>query len=253
MLVQVPLSDIKEYMYSVKVTDRSKRSNYTVKKLNTGTKFEGIEQIKEALSLSLDFVPSEFGYIQPGHGMQRWLHDNDDVEQMYTFSPKKKDIVLWCFTAPSNGDSHGKKRPSESGLEASKPKSACLKKIEDVEIIVNELKEKHKNTYSIEQFNTWAHLIHIGKHGSNETPPDLPFFRGIRRRKSSPSSLTASSPTKSGEQGSVVGVSPGKRVSLRSECISQLDKWHAHLEKGVVSQEQYEEVQKTIMNDVMTF
>ena len=42
-------------------------------------------------------------------------------------------------------------------------------------------------------------------------------------------------------------------MSLRSECIIQLHKWHALLEKGVISQEQYEAVQKTIMKDVMTF
>ena len=41
--------------------------------------------------------------------------------------------------------------------------------------IVKELKEKHAASYSIEKLNAWAHLLHMGKHDSYETPPNQVF------------------------------------------------------------------------------
>ena len=37
-------------------------------------------------------------------------------------------------------------------------------------------------------------------------------------------------------------LSPRKRIQLRSECISQLDRLHALMEKGGISQDQYEKL-----------
>ena len=45
-------------------------------------------------------------------------------------------------------------------------------------------------------------------------------------------------------------LSPGKGIQLRSECISQLDPWHALMEKGGISQDQYEELKKAIFSDI---
>ena len=95
----------------------------------------------------------------------------------------------------------------------------------------------------------WAHVIHIGKHSSRYIPPDQPFFRESHRKTSISGSVSSTAvPTSSS-----VAVSPGKRVSLRSECINQLDKWHSLLEKGIISQEQYDKMQKTIMSDMFKF
>ena len=41
-------------------------------------------------------------------------------------------------------------------------------------------------------------------------------------------------------------MSPGKRINLRSECMDQLNKWHGLLEKGAISQTQYDEFKKII-------
>ena len=48
-------------------------------------------------------------------------------------------------------------------------------------------------------------------------------------------------------------MSPGKRIKYRSECIDQLDKWHALLEKGVIDQAQFKELQDTILHDIKQF
>ena len=144
--------------------------------------------------------------------------------------------MLRCYTAVKQvGDAKvyelgGRKRatPSEAAAPTPKAKSTCVRKVSEVEEIIKDLREKHGTNFNIEQFSMWAHVIHIGKHFLREAPPDLPFFRqGIKK-------TTVSSSAGIHTSSSSVAVSPGKRVSLRSECINQLDKWHSLLEKLVL-------------------
>ena len=80
--------------------------------------------------------------------------------------------------------------------------------------------------------NCWAHMIQCKKHDSYDLPPKKKFF---------------------GKTKPDAGASPGKRSSLRSECISQLDKWHQLMERGVISSEEYEEMQVKILTDIKKF
>ncbi len=102
------------------------------------------------------------------------------------------------------------------------------------------LTDKHESLYSIEKLNAWAHMLDIGKHDSYETPPDLPYFRGKAAKKGvlSPESAAASSPGASsssssdaGAGPSGTGVSPGKRINMRTQLLSQMEQWHCLLEK----------------------
>lgn len=111
-----------------------------------------------------------------------------------------------------------------------------------MEEIVATLRKIHQNgRYSTEQLNAWAHMIELKKHDSYDSPPDLPYFR---KRKESEVKATSSD-----EQSHTL--SPCKRIRLRSECIDQLNRWHDLLEKGEISKEQYEKLQKTIMADMI--
>ena len=76
--------------------------------------------------------------------------------------------------------------------------------------------------------------IHTHKHESLDVPPNKPFFG---KKKS----------------GDSIGISPGKRINLRSECINKLDKWHQLKERGVISDDQYDEFQKNILLDMKRF
>ena len=96
----------------------------------------------------------------------------------------------------------------------------------EVDDVVSKLKEKHGEKYTPAQLNCWAHMINTHKHESLDSPPKKSFFWKER---------SADAP----------GVSPGKRITLRSECIDQLDKWHSLKESGVISKEEYD-LQKTI-------
>lgn len=78
-------------------------------------------------------------------------------------------------------------------------------------------------------------MLHLKKHTSYDEPPDKPFFK------------------LKGSAAKAQGISPAKRITLRSECIDQLDKWHKLMEKGAISTEQYKDLQDTIMNDINKF
>ena len=114
-----------------------------------------------------------------------------------------------------------------------------LKKMTEVDTIVEELNTAHGESkkYSPEQIRVWAHMLQMGKHDSYDDPPAKPFFKSSKRVQESTQE----------------GISPGKRLNMRSECISQLDKWHSLMERGAITLEQYKEFQDAILGDMKTF
>ena len=150
---------------------------------------------------------------------------------MYATHAAKKRIMIWFFTQ--------KKKPSRSPVsdcETSTNKRSCTKseerssKLAQVEEIVSELVQKHSGKYSREQLNVWAHMLQLKKHDSREVPPDKPFFHncGSKLRNVSPQNSEIASTSVN------YGISPGKRIGLRTECLSQLDKWHQLFERGAI-------------------
>lgn len=256
----VRISTRQIYTYRVKVVNRAKKSEYSIKRLQYTQKFSSVEDLRMELQ-SLDVADKDVGYIEPGHGAkgrQMWLETQEDLDEMYTTHGKriKSEILLWCYMkaeAGSDQQVRSRKRPlSPSNSDSTGPKrNASSKKLEEVEKIVKELQEKHAAKYSIEKLNAWAHLLHIGKHDSYETPPDYPYFGKSRKekRKSSESQTGTSDETTTSQTGGITN-SPSKRLGLRGECIEQLSKWHSLLEKGAISVQQYDELKATIMGDL---
>ncbi len=178
----------------------------------------------------------------PGHGLrgkQRAIETEEDVLTMYDEYKSRKSIILWMKSVSKVK----RKRDSTTSDAAPKPKRSSydshLDKMSEVEEIVEELKNKHDSKYTPEQLRAWAHMIQMSKHSSYDHPPDKPFFGKSRKKAAEPSPEA--------------GISPGKRIGLRSECIDQLDKWHRLMERGVISPEQYTEMQKTILTDIKKF
>ena len=196
---------------------------------------------------------TQMGYILPGHGLkgkQYFITTDADVADMYVAFKGKSDILLWCWHSSKNESttsvvidevSGTASRSSESGPNKASKKDSIAKKITKVEEIVHTLQNIHGERYSVEQLNSWAHMIELKKHESYDMPPDLPYFRK-RRRQAEQNVLLEKEPQ------SHTNLSPCK---LRSECIDQLNKWHDLLEKVGISKEQYEKLQKTIMEDML--
>ena len=127
-----------------------------------------------------------------------------------------------------------------------------LKALAKVDNIHKKLDGKYHGKFSLgQQLYAWAHLVQSGKYASLDKAPDMPFFRGKDKRKDcSPSSPLHSSASQST---SSVGVSPGRRVGLRTECIDQLKKWHALLLDGAITKAQYDDFQAKILSDMEKF
>ena len=186
------------------------------------------------------------GYIEPGHGLsgkKKWLTSEYDLSDMYEASKGKCDITLWCYgPAPCSDPVRARKRQQSVGAEGAKaPKTSRydthVDRMAEVATIEDELQEKHPGKYTDQQLRSWAHLIQMKKHSSYDEPPDKPFFRSSHK-----------SPTSA-----VSAVSPGKRINMRGQCVDQLLKSHQLFEKGVISKEQYEEFQSSILKDVKKF
>ena len=165
---------------------------------------------------------------------------------MYAAHKKSCELMLYAYVnVPGGGGessasvTRGKRPKEKPPKEAPPPKRGST--ITHVEAIMAELKETHGSKFDAAKYACWAHCIQNGKHSSMDAPPDLPFFTG---RKKSGSQCDSPSTTSSGSR------SPTKRLNLRTECINQLSKWHSLLQGGAISQDQYDEMKDTIMEDM---
>ena len=202
--------------------------------------------MKDAIA---DVVPSGFtdiGFIEPGHGLKGrkcWITIDADLIELYEQHNSKNcyNILLWCHEAIKN---YPRKR-SFSEISERKPakklSSSCAQILSEVKEIVDELQKKHGNSYSIEQLNCWAHMINSEKHDSTEVPPNLPYFKKPKHT----TTITNASTISDSEH-----ISTSERINLRSECMKQMESWHSLLEKGVVTQDQYDELQSSILKDI---
>lgn len=175
--------------YTIKVVNPLRKSDYVVWRLRGLPQFTMLDDIKLKLCECLDIGIEELGYISTGHGLKGKLNPlscDEDLTDMYAEYKGKRDILLWCSTPVEHNKSDAsacrcKKRSlnfdeSEEAPQPQSKKQVCAQKIKDVEAIASALKEKHGSAYSVEQFNAWAHMIHMCKHTSSEVPPALLYF-----------------------------------------------------------------------------
>ena len=222
--------------------------------LRAKQKFLSLEDLKQQVVLECkEKVPNPLtaiGYIEPGHGLsgkKKWLTSDPDLGDMYEASKGKSDVTIWCYgPAMCSEPVRGRKRQQTVNTEGTGAQKASrydvqVDKMAEVETIEDELREKHSESgkYTDHQLRSWAHLIQMKKHGLYDEPPDKPFFRSSKKS----TSASASAPT----------VSPGKRINMRGQCVDQLLKFHQLFEKGVITKEQYEEFQASILKDVKKF
>jgi len=114
--------------------------------------------------------------------------------------------------------------------------------------------EKHGDKYSSEPLHTWDNLIQLKRHSSLDTPPDYPFFFRGRKEKQdselSAESKVSTSPKRGDSSSPVPRVSLGKQLGMRSQCLDQLGKCIDILDKGGLSQVEFNELQKAILADI---
>lgn len=228
----------------MKVINPLDKGGYEIHSMASHGVFVQVSDLKQTILSSCEQyiqedIELQFGYILPGHGKkgkQVLISSNEDLQNMYESYKKKKQILLWVKQT--------KKRPridasaTSGGASAQKPGNSSkydkqVDKMAQLEEIVDKLQEKHSDQYTMEQLRAWADVIQLGRHHSYDTAPNKRYFK-----------------TGKGVGSTAIGVSPGKRLNMRSECIDQIEKWHRLMEKGAISSEQYQEIQDNIMSDI---
>ena len=182
------------FNYQVKVVNPKRKGNNNITRLRDSKRFSTLDEMKAELHSIVEADISGIGFIMPGHGLKGKLTSlltDGDLDEMYWQYSNKRDILIWCYaeTEQNKGDlieNTSRKRSRSPRPQQPHVKQArqdkCDEKIAAVEGIVSELQSINGHKYSVEQFNAWAHMIHVGKHSSLEEPPDLPYFKGSRKR-----------------------------------------------------------------------
>jgi len=112
------------------------------------------------------------------------------------------------------------------------------------------LKKKHGNAYKVEQLWAWANLVQMEKDKSLDKPPVGRFFHTKATDKENRYGSDVQSIKCETER---ERLSPAKRVSLQSQCIERLEKWHRLMESGAISKEQYDELQSKLFDDIKMY
>lgn len=258
-----PVSGDQVFNYNVKVINSFKKSMFSIKLLTIRHRFSTLNELKRCVQQEIEKVKDDLvGYIEPGHGQKGKMRElkTEDLSEMYILHKRKRDILLWCYS--NVGDQSGtcsanlqRKRCTVSdNPPPSSKRQAIAKNISEVEEIIKKLQEKHGNAYSVEKLNCWGHMLNVGKHSSYDEPPDFPFFKKRKEKRSDAqqSSVLTDSASTSSLSTSTASVcnSPSKRVGLRTQCIDQLSKWHSLLNTGAIDQAQYDELKEAILGDI---
>jgi hypothetical protein len=250
----------------------NKKSEYSVYRFDA-QKFSNIETAKKCISECLVGSVTTIGYIIPGHGFkgkQQVINVDSDLSTMYAINYGKREVILWCI-GELNEETKSRKRAREDedkeNASTAMPKSKTGKKMQEVNNIMAKLKEKHESQYSVEKLSAWAHMINMKTHESYDSPPNYPYFRNTKIKRTTPKTQSTTPATRSTTpetQSSVtpatlspatiatptVTLSPYKRIQYRSECMDQLNKWHSLLKNGIINEEQYKTMQSSILDDI---
>ena len=228
-------------------------------------RFKLLEEFEDQLPPTTRF---SVGYFIGRQSTKKWIVTQEDLEAMYKdlIKAKKTQVCLWCEGGCD--ESQGKRKRSTSPTGQSSKRAA---KENDIDELVEELKEEHVDQYSDPQYRLWARMIINGIHSSRETPPQVPMITGItptRQSKKPVEETIANTVTavlksmgtiqplqqvqnvltqSAAVPQSTLGMSPGKAVEIRGRCFSQLATLKQLYEDSVLNEEELKEQKSSIL------
>ena len=215
-----------------------------------------------------DFVSSspEFhvGYMV-GRSTQQWIFSREDLQCMYE-SAQDNEILLWCDKKVLEKSSRKRKSATLSSEGETSSKVSKLDDAnEEILQIIDQLKEKHSNKYTLPQLRLWAKFIQSRRHESFEEPPNIPLITGnvginkgskresigevvagaavaiVEALKGSPKKSTTPVPK---------SFSPNNHANLRRKHLEDLRTLHSLLQDGALSDEEYKEQKMGILTSL---
>uniref|UniRef100_A0A1X7TNV0 Uncharacterized protein n=1 Tax=Amphimedon queenslandica TaxID=400682 RepID=A0A1X7TNV0_AMPQE len=165
------------------------------------------------------------GYVSGSHKIS--FVDTDDIKsELRQICTKKK--VLWCDGSVDNKvvciDSDSDSEPPSKKQKV----SSSVMKVQRVDKLAEELKERHGDKYSRVQCKLWAEAIDVQQHKSKDVPPNGPIWSNPKAKRK------VSSPPKASTT-----VSPGRKIDLQEKLLKQIEMVHSIFEKGAITEEQY--------------
>ena len=157
-----------KHLYSVKLVNRSKKSEYRIHNIRQGVKLTDMENLQGFIRTRFEEF-TEFddicvGYIEPGHGWkgkQVWLNSDEDITDLYVVCSKVKDILLWCYLPTEKKRKH----KTEFHEEKQNKRARCLasnsNKSDETKDIFQDLINTHNHKYSPEQLHAWAQIVQM--------------------------------------------------------------------------------------------
>ena len=148
------------------------RSGVEVRKWDVNFEFTDVTEMKRRLVNDvcdcLDGEELTFGYLEPGHGTkgrQVPLLNSGDLSSMYSTHRRRKQIILWVKiskkkTVPppakrqctsSVSELSSKTSNKTSSAPSSSKYTAQQQKMTELEVIVDDLSERHGDAYTTEQ------------------------------------------------------------------------------------------------------
>ncbi len=229
-----------------------------------------VESFPEELSDTLRF---QVGYFK--NNAKRWIVESRDLVKMYSAFKKGSEILLWCEGKESTTTTT---EPEEKEPPVKRAKTGCTRRElfeTEVDEIFKKLKDKHPQM-AAPKIRLWARLIQSGRCDDYDTPPNIPLITGApvgakpkesmkdvitgaatavvkmlqsngSKQQSDPSTLSsaASAPTST-------YISPLKTAQLRWTCLDNLKKIKELHEDGVLTEMEYLEEKKSILNSLKT-
>lgn len=134
------------------------------------------EKLRETFA---DHLPENdsfnIGYYEKRNNSRRWIESSDDLEAMYAIYNGQDTVNLWCEARleKSSDDNTG-------DLEKSSKKP---RRLEEVDSVLNILREKHSENFSTPQLRIWARMHVNGYHDDLDIPPNVPAISGHYRTK----------------------------------------------------------------------
>lgn len=94
---------------------------------------------------------------------------------MYKVFSRDNEITIWCEGRgpPDEPKSAGKKRKAEDSSGSS---SKRIAREDEIEEIVQKLRERHSDRFSLPQMRLWARMKLNGQHDCLDNPPQIPLF-----------------------------------------------------------------------------
>ena len=240
-----------------------KRNDYKTYVLRD-VSLEAIKDVKSLKELILEQFGSsivsetlkfDLGFYQ---GNKRiWIRTPEDLSELLHLL-RNKGVTLWCDgvhlgkrTAPDDDSSDSEDEPPIGSKQSRKKKKSSFDlRLEQVDNLVDDLREIHGTKFSTIQYRVWAETIVGGSHTDRHNPPSGSFWR-VKKKGSSPASSPTTPPRQtSGTSTGGTCITPVRAAELKSTYIKQIKELHSLTEVGALSASDFEKQKEIILEQM---